>query len=148
MSTLYCWIPVFLSVTLLFAVGQCQNSVENSDAPSSAPISTVVEEVSIVPLELNLTENSNNTADNNNNNNKTSPTGWKLLIRKFFDRPSSQEKHADKNRIILENLTLRQAENADSPGRNSAVAFHDEETVAVITYADKSVESCKLMEVK
>lgn len=91
--------------------------------------------VTVAPL-INNSKNSNNT-------NSGSPSGWSTFLRKFFDRPSSQQKHADKNRIILEDLSANQA-NTDL----TAVAFHDEETVAVIRYVDRNVESCKLMEVK
>lgn len=88
------------------------------------------------------------TVDVGSNSSGPSPSsGWSRLLRKFFDRPSSQQKHADKNRIILENLNNIQA-NPETANTTSSVAFHDEETVAIITYVNKNVNSCKLMEVK
>lgn len=86
-------------------------------------------------------------SNGSNSSGSSSPSGWNRLLRKFFDRPSSQQKHADKNRIILENLNNIQS-NPETANITSSVAFHDEETVAIITYVNKNVNSCKLMEVK
>lgn len=125
------WITVAL-LTVSLTSSQCQ-STEEIVASTIAIDDVISSTVAPPPI-------------SNNKNNKTSsgsPSGWSTLLRKFFDRPSSQQKHADKNRIILEDLSANQA-NADL----TAVAFHDEETVAVIRYVDKNVESCKLMEVK
>jgi hypothetical protein len=86
-------------------------------------------------------------SNGSNSSGSSSSSGWNRLLRKFFDRPSSQQKHADKNRIILENLNNIQS-NPETANTTSSVAFHDEETVAIITYVNKNVNSCKLMEVK
>lgn len=74
-------------------------------------------------------------------------SSWSRFFRKILDRPTSVQKHADKNRIILENLSHDRA-NPEIANITSVVAFHDEETVAVITYVKDTVDNCKLMEVK
>lgn len=139
MSSLY-GITAVLTLTILAVVSQSRS--QSSDNTTTSPIvnTTVVENDTVAVL--NHTNNTSNSSSSGN-----SPSGWTLLLRKFFDRPSSHQKHADKNRIILENLAASHLNSADTP-KHSAVAFHDEETVAVITYADRNVESCKLMEVK
>lgn len=83
-----------------------------------------------------------------NNHTSTSVSGLGVIIQKLFNRGSSEKKHADKNRIILEELNNNQANAQSANSSQSAVAFHDEETVAVISYLNKTVENCKLMEVR
>lgn len=137
------WIAVALAVLAVLSGRQCQSTEE-----------TTVIHVVAADLENNTgSSTANKPIVSSSSNDRTKPassssgSGWSLLLRKFFDRPSSQQKHADKNRIILEDLALNQA-NPDSPSNTSAVAFHDEETVAVVHYVGETVESCKLMEVK
>jgi len=123
------WITVAL-LTVSFVPSKCQSTEEI--VASTTAIDDVISSTTAPPI-----------SNTKNSTSSGSSSGWSTLLRKFFDRPSSQQKHADKNRIILEDLSANQA-NADL----TAVAFHDEETVAVIRYVDKNVESCKLMEVK
>jgi len=77
-------------------------------------------------------------------NSTSSASKFKLVLRKLFNR-SNPNKHADKNKIILEDLKYKQVD--PDFANSSAVAFHDEETVAIVSYVDKTVENCKLMEV-
>lgn len=139
------WLAAVLTVLSFQAVPtECQ-STQEEPVPLVAPV-------------LNSTTNIESAVTNNNVTNTVLVSGtnvsgpppsssWSRLLRKFFDRPSSQQKHADKNRIILENLNSIQA-NPETANRTSNVAFHDEETVAIITYINNNVNSCKLMEVK
>ena len=135
------WVVTVLAVTVLFyqaVPSECQLTEEtvlpvlNSTSTSAEPVAN---------------DNLNTTTVSNNSSGPPSSSGWSRLLRKFFDRPSSQQKHADKNRIILENLNNIQT-NPETANSTSSVAFHDEETVAIITYDNKNVNSCKLMEVK
>lgn len=131
------WLAAVLSVTVLFyqaVPSECQSTEE-----------TVIVLNSTSSAELVVNDNLNATVSSSSG--PPSSSGWSRLLRKFFDRPSSQQKHADKNRIILENLNNIQA-NPETANTTSNVAFHDEETVAIITYVNKNVNSCKLMEVK
>ena len=145
MSALY-WIFLISLATLV----ACESADDGALVVPSAPVSDVnLTDTNSTPVEAAVVNSTsaNRTSSSNNHDIKSSPSSWRLLMQKFFDRPSSQQKHADKNRIILENLAANQA-NPHSPSNTSAVAFHDEETVAVISYVDRNVESCKLMEVK
>lgn len=134
------WLIAVFSVTVLslHAVPiECQTAEEIEVALNST---SSTEPVVNANLTTNITSGTNSSGP-------SSSSGWSRLLRKFFDRPSSQQKHADKNRIILENLNNIQA-NPETANTTSSVAFHDEETVAIITYVNKNVNSCKLMEVK
>jgi len=76
--------------------------------------------------------------------NNSTTSKLRIVLRKLFNR-SVRNKHADKNRIILEDLQYRQINPEFT--NSSAIAFHDEETVAIVSYINKTVENCKLMEV-
>lgn len=138
------WIVAVFTMSVLYLVDPCKcQSTED----------TVLDPSSTSSTESSSNDTSNNATvqaivDTGRNSSGPAPSsGWNRLLRKFFDRPSSQQKHADKNRIILENLNSIQA-NPETANTTSSVAFHDEETVAIITYVNKNVNSCKLMEVK
>lgn len=143
------WLVAVFTVTVLsyhvIVPCECQSSDESAVAlNSTSSAESLVNDTSnnaTVQAVSNLERNGNNSSGS------SSPSGWNRLLRKFFDRPSSQQKHADKNRIILENLNNIQS-NPETANTTSSVAFHDEETVAIITYVNKNVNSCKLMEVK
>ena len=61
-------------------------------------------------------------------------------------RPSAVERHMAKNRRILETIALNHVNETEFSV--SKVAFHDEETVAIIYYVDNTIENCQLMEVE
>lgn len=135
------WFAAVFTVTVLsFQVvpSKCQSTEENT--------TVLIPTSSAEPVTKDDNLNSNISLVNTSSG-PPSSSGWSRLLRKFFDRPSSQQKHADKNRIILENLNNIQA-NPETANTTSNVAFHDEETVAIITYVNNNVNSCKLMEVK
>ena len=121
---------VLLTVASVFALCRCAGESSELTADSTE-----------VPVSSSSTESPAASATNK------APSSWSRFFRKILDRPTSVQKHADKNRIILENLSLDRA-NPEIANVTSVVAFHDEETVAVITYVKETVDNCKLMEVK
>lgn len=138
------WIAVVFTVTVLslcivpFECTPTDEKIENVEVTQPTSTAEPVADGNATVSTVNV---------NSTSSGPQSSSGWSRILRKFFDRPSSQQKHADKNRIILENLNNIQ-NNPETANTTSNVAFHDEETVAIITYVNKNVNSCKLMEVK
>lgn len=97
---------------------------------------------------VNESKPDNNETDNQLNATKTKnqPSHLRTLLTKLISRPSSVKRHMEKNRVILEELSSNHV--AGQSSDSATVAFHDEETVAIVTYVNQTAVNCKLMEIK